>query len=62
MKLTLEEDTFKSRETEKKNLVQQGRIQTFPMGRVLAGVSVLWVAFITYFNNAAVFFVQIFVL
>jgi len=40
----------------------QGRIQTFPMGRVLAGVSVLRVAFITYFNNAAVFFVQFFVL
>jgi len=51
---------------EKKNSVKlvhsrnQGRIQTFPMGRVLAGVSVLRVGFITYFDKVAVFFVQFF--
>jgi len=36
----------------------QSRIQTFPMGTVLAGVCVLRIAFITYLNNAAVFFVH----
>jgi len=41
---------------------QGGIQQASPMGRVLAGVSVLQVAFITYLKAATVFFVKFFVL